>query len=149
MPKIPPQDRSTDSLHVKQRAAVLAFITAAKKKGFTVAIGETRRTRERQAYLYRQNSPKRWVTNCDGTNNLSMHQYGIATDLLLLDSSGRAIWDQRKWRLLYAQVPPKDYGLELIPQELLHVQLAGSQAQVMPNGKLKPAYIKQLGLTLT
>lgn len=150
MAKIPPQNRDLTALHPKQKAAVVTFLAACKAAGFDVRVGETRRTRARQAHLYSLNTPKRWVTNCDGTRNLSMHQYGIATDFLLFKADGKTLdWDTRRWRTLYAQVPPKKYGLEAIPQELCHLQLAGSQAHVQRNGSLDAAYVKQLGLVLT
>lgn len=145
----PSQDRSLDSLHSKQKAAVVAFIAAAKAKGFDVRVSETRRTKARQAYLYSCNTASRWVTNCDGTRNISMHQYGIATDLLLYHKDGTLNWDTRVWRTLYAQVPPAKFGLETIPQELCHLQLAGSQAHVTRGGFLDANYVQSLGLKLT
>jgi|GEM_PF-5189283 len=147
-----PKDREVTSLAPVMQTSIRAFLTAANaalaKQGMRVQVGETRRTRARQAYLYSCNTPKRWVTNCDGTRSVSMHQYGIAVDLVIVNRLGAAVWDARTWRTLYALVPPARYGLELIPQELVHVQLLGSQAHVA-NGRLNQSYVAKLGLKLT
>ena len=147
---LPVQDRKTTSLHPNMCKSVGRFLVACKAKGFDVRIGETRRTKERQNFLFKQNSPTRWVTNCDGYRALSMHQYGIATDFLLYHEDSITLdWDSRSWRTLYAAVPPFDYGLETIPQELVHLQLKGSQMQVVGVGVLSPGYVKLLSLVLT
>ena len=116
---------------------------------FIVRITSGRRTADQQEALFRQNSADRWVTNCDGRKALSMHQYGLAIDIALeRRSTGKIDWDSRTYRTVYARVKPNDYGLELIPQEQVHLQLAGSQARYAA-GKLSQAYIKQLGLVVS
>lgn len=147
----PPRNRSLDDLDADFRACLIRWLFQANAQfpQFEIKVGETRRTVERQNWLYRQNSPTRWVTNCDGINTKSMHQYGIAADLVIIrKENGEAVWDSRVWRTVYAMVPPERYSLELIPQELVHVQFAGSQARYR-NGRLSSGYVQEQHLKLT
>lgn len=147
----PPRNNSMDSLDADFRKNLEGWLAVARAKfpQFEFRVGEARRTAERQNWLFRQNTPQRWVTNCDGIKFLSMHQYGIAADLVIIRRTTRAaVWDARIWRTVYAHVPPEQHGLELIPQELVHVQMAGSQARYS-NGRLTAGYVQQEHLKLT
>lgn len=147
----PQKNRNLDALDADFRLCVERFLTQANAEfpQFEIRVGETRRTQERQAWLYRQNTRDRWVTNCDGVRTKSMHQYGIAVDLVIIrKSTGRAEWDARVWRTVYNRVNPAEYGMELIPQELVHLQMQGSQARYH-NGRLSEGYVREQHLKLT
>jgi hypothetical protein len=154
--KEPPRNNNLDDLDPDFRSCLEQWLKQARAQfpQFEFRVGETRRTTERQHWLYRQNSPTRWVTNCDGINTKSMHQYGIAADLVIIRKNGpgkaddQAEWDARVWRTVYAFVPPHDYGMELIPQELVHLQMAGSQARYR-NGRLASGFVQDQRLKLT
>ncbi|GEM47224.1 M15 family metallopeptidase [Deinococcus cellulosilyticus] len=116
---------------------------------FEVRVTSARRTAQQQNALFRQNSPQRWVTNCDGVRDLSMHQYGLAVDIVLVRrSTGTLDWKQQTYRTVYAHVQPGQFGLETIPQEMVHLQMAGSQARYS-GGRLSPAYCRQLKLVVS
>jgi hypothetical protein len=148
-----------DSLHPAFRQDFERWATAVEKKfpQFEVRVTSARRTKEQQNALFKQNTPQRWVTNCDGYRAKSMHQYGLAVDIVLYRKYPSVkpakltgiTWDSQEYRTVYAHVPPSDYGLELIPQELVHLQLRGSQAQVRGQGVLSAAYVQELGLKLS
>lgn len=147
----PQKNKSLDALDADFRRNLEGWLAVARAKfpQFEIRVGETRRTQERQAWLYRQNTPHRWVTNCDGVRTKSMHQYGIAVDLVIIrKSTGRAEWDARVWRTVYNWVDPTEYGMELIPQELVHLQMAGSQARYH-NGRLSEGFVREQHLKLT
>lgn len=140
-----------DSLNPQFRECVVRWIKAVEERypQFTVRITSARRTAQQQQRLYAQNSPSRWVTNCDGARNLSMHQYGIAVDIALeRKGTGKIDWNSQTYRTVYANVPPDEFGLELIPQEQVHLQQQGSQARYA-GGRLSSAYIHQLGLVVS
>ena len=146
--KEPIQNRDTSTLNPRFRKNLLSFIAAfnAFYKGkYTMKVAETFRTNERQRYLYSLHNPAKgiWKTNCDGVHTYSMHYYRIAADLFVLDRWGRINYNYKLWRAFYAAVRPSAYGLEIIPQELVHVQLAGSQAQYF-NGRLSAGYLAQI-----
>ena len=147
----PKQNRSLDDLDADFRTMLERYIQAVNKAfpNITMSVSETRRTTERQKWLFSQNSDTRWLTNCDGVRFKSMHQFGIAADLFIVDKkTGKSIWDARVWRSVYARIKPEAYDLELIPQELVHVQLKGSQKHYH-SGTLDAAFIKLHRLKLT
>lgn len=139
-----------ESLNPQMRDRVTRWVAAVEAKfpQFKVRITSARRTTRQQQDLFAQNSPSRWVTNCDGVRNLSMHQYGLAVDIALERKGSGIDWDSRTYRLVYAHVPPSDYGLETIPQEQVHLQMQGSQARYA-GGRLSSAYVQQLKLVVS
>ena len=144
----PTRNKNPLSLEHTFRDGLLRFIADVNKRfpQYKMTLGEGKRTATRQNWLFKQNTRNRWVTNCDGYKALSMHQYGIAGDLVLVHKKASfiAIWDARVWRTVYAAFNFADYGLELIPQELVHVQKRGSQANFnVSRGRLEPEYVQK------
>ena len=147
----PTRNKDPLSLEPEFRAGLLRFIADVNKRfpRYKMTLGEGKRSADRQNWLFHQNTRTRWVTNCDGFKALSMHQYTIAGDLVLVYKATPfiAIWDARVWRTVYAAFKLSDYGLELIPQELVHVQKLGSQAHFNVNtGRLEPEYVHKYKL---
>lgn len=92
-------------------------------------VSDTRRTLERQIWLYAQGRVPPWDRGPEVTWTLdSAHRYGIAADIFMVrKSTGDAIWEVSSYQWLYRVVPLKDYGLEHIgPAEWVHIQLQGS-----------------------
>jgi len=52
-------------------------------------------TAEEQNKLYQQGrtKPGKIITNCDGYKKVSAHQRGRAKDIVIIDSTGKLIWD--------------------------------------------------------
>lgn len=126
---IPPIHKDTAKLFPAYRTALTTWLNKVTLAfpGLTVTPCETWRTVERQQYLYAQNRPGHWVTNMDGLAHTSLHQHGLAADIMVIDkASGKAIWDTSKYLEIYKAVPPGSFGLEtLIPSEYGHLQIAG------------------------
>ena len=140
---------SLEVLHPEFRQNLESWLHAVQQKfpQYEFRVLETRRSKERQKKLFSQNSPQRWVTSFDGSRLLSMHQYGLAADITILNRKTRkSVWDARIWRTIYAYIPPSVHGLEVGVQELSHLQLLGAGAQYR-DGELQDKYIKKLGLT--
>jgi|TARA_R110000744_G_scaffold97115_5_gene187753 peptidoglycan L-alanyl-D-glutamate endopeptidase CwlK len=98
-------DRSTDrriaKLHPEFRHTVANFINAMQDKGFYMRVSASYRTPKEQGDLYAKGrtTPKRGktVTNARGTPASSIHQFGIAIDIVELPS-GRDSRTRKKWR---------------------------------------------------
>ena len=123
---VPAQDRNMNHLGQLVRDRAENWLGAVTKAGFRVQVIETFRTAARQDYLYSQGRsiPGDIVTQTRD----SAHEYGVAFDLMPLTWNGRAwvgTWDRALYSRIYAAVPPRKYGLELLPWEMPHVQLAG------------------------
>jgi hypothetical protein len=133
--EIPKQNRDPNALHPNFRDNFESWrspanIWLAKTHGnANVLVVETFRTAERQDWLWLQGRkrgygvfgrPVTWTKD-------SAHELGHAGDVVpqIRQPSGK--WVAR-WDLLdelYKAVPPSKYGLETIPGELPHLQLAG------------------------
>lgn len=125
---MPPINKSLDSLAGLFRAALEAWLTAARAKVEHVEfrVTETRRTLERQQWLYAQgrehpyqNAPRvTWTLD-------SRHRWGLAADLAMIRrSTGEAIWEVSSWSWLYRVAPPHEFGLRhLGPKEWVHLEL--------------------------
>jgi hypothetical protein len=120
------QNRNLNDLHPTFRSKLNAWLKAAQAAGYTIQITETFRTPARQLFLFRQNRPGRWVTSKSGRpGDESMHQYGTASDIVIL-RNGVGIWDGKAYAALYKAVPPAKFGLEpLWGSEWVHLQIAG------------------------
>ena len=125
---MPPIDKSLDSLAGLFRAALLAWLTEAKAKVEHVEfrVTETRRTLERQQWLYAQGREPPYLNTPQRTWTLdSRHRWGLAADLAMIRrNTGEAIWEVSSWSWLYRVVPPHEFGLRhLAPREWLHLEL--------------------------
>lgn len=142
---------SLETLHPEFREHLESWLHAVQQKfpQYEFKVLETRRSKARQKKLFSENSPQRWVTSFDGSRLRSMHQYGLAADIGIVNRSTRkSVWDSRVWRTIYAYIPPSVHGLEVGVQELSHLQLQGAGAQYR-DGDLSEKYIQKLGLTLS
>lgn len=146
----PKQNRNLDELNAKFKSNLTRFINAFNgfyAGKYKMGVSESFRTLDRQRYLYSLNNPARgiWKTNADGVLTYSMHYYRIAADLFVTNRFGATDYNYRTWRAFYQAIKPGIYGLETIPQELVHVQLAGSQAHYF-HGRLSAEYLAKLGM---
>jgi hypothetical protein len=86
-------DRDVEKLHPKFRLQVARLLEALRRRGYHPFIFEAFRSTERQKWLFAQGRtrdldlPK--VTKCDGVENKSRHQAGLAADIWFIDSKGR------------------------------------------------------------
>lgn len=67
-----------------------------KAAGLKVVLAETRRNYEKQADVFRKG-----YSRCDGIKRLSMHQAGLAVDIVALDENGNRSWDYAKFKDTY------------------------------------------------
>lgn len=84
------------------------FIDALDKNGIKYAITETRRSLKSQQDAFRRGASKR-----DGIKLISLHQAGLAIDVVPLDKSGQPTWDYYAYRVEYKQIASiaRLYGL--------------------------------------
>ncbi len=120
-------DRSLDSLHPIFLAPLQAWLRTAEDRVPHVEfrVTETRRTLERQQWLFAQGREEPYLAAPRVTWTLdSRHRWGLAADLAMIrKSTGEAIWEISSWKWVYAQVPPAHYGLRhLGPLEWLHLE---------------------------
>ncbi len=145
-PASPPVNRSMDDLAPLFYAPLEAWLleASAKVQHVQFRVTETRRTLERQKWLYAQGreDPHRHSPVVTWTLD-SRHRWGLAADLAMIRrSTGEAIWEVSSWEWLYRVVPPVDYGLRhLGPKEWLHLELWLADAAI--------ADWRELGLTQT
>ncbi|MBA2666092.1 MAG: M15 family metallopeptidase [Trueperaceae bacterium] len=123
----PPIDRTLGSLHPMFRNALEAWLTEARARVEHVdfRVTETRRTLERQAWLYAQSREAPYLRSPPVTWTLdSRHRFGLAADLAMIrKDTKRAIWEVSSWRWLYRTIPVEPYGLRhLDPIELVHLE---------------------------
>jgi len=85
--------RDINDLEPETRALCLAFLEAAKTKGYNVIITATYRSFAEQDALYAQGrtKPGQRVTNARGGQ--SNHNYRVAFDMCPLDAAGKADWN--------------------------------------------------------
>lgn len=130
----PRQNRSLRSLDVRFSGKLRAWLAAAQGAGFHVLVYETKRTLERQKWLYAAGRTRRGAIVTYTID--SCHRYGCAVDLVPLDARGRANWNG--YAALYRAVPPSRFGLELLDFERPHLQIKGGQKQARAWG-ISPA----------
>jgi hypothetical protein len=126
----PPQDRNLEGLNPIFRDALEHYVAFAQQfTGYEIRFGECRRNTERQLWLLAQgraNSERvrSWTLS-------SRHLWGLACDLILIDSEGKAVWSSAVWEALYATAPPEWFGLKhLAPKEYVHLELASADALI-------------------
>lgn len=54
-------------------------------QGWLPILDYAKRSEHEQVWLFSQNNPKRWVTNCDGVKKISPHQYESSPACLACD----------------------------------------------------------------
>lgn len=126
----PPQNRNRDDLRQIFRTPLerwLADMQAwCKPRGLSVLVYETHRTAQRQAYLYAQGRTRPGPVITYTLD--SAHEYGVAVDwcpLRLVEGDWVQDWSHATYAAIYAACPPQKYGLEKLPWEAPHIQLAG------------------------
>ncbi|MFA5551615.1 MAG: hypothetical protein WDA03_08360 [Trueperaceae bacterium] len=123
----PPVNREIGDLAPAFRIPFLAWLAAAESVLTHVEfrVTETRRTRERQAWLYAQGreEPHLGAPRVTWTMD-SKHRWGLAVDIAMIRrSTGQAIWEISSWQHLYQAVPLEPYGLTtLAPLEYVHIE---------------------------
>lgn len=118
----PQKDRSLDSLHPAMARKVQELLDMLRRAGVPFGIGESRRTVDRQAWLYAsgRTRPGPVLTQKDGglgvwpmahpvasergKTRRSRHQSGLAVDLYPMKADGRGSWcppaEHEAWSLL-------------------------------------------------
>lgn len=135
---IPPPIRDLSLLDPQFRAQFEAWLAAARAAfpHYDFGVHETLRSPERQAALYSQGrtTPGPVVTWTRRSN----HQDGLAADWHLV-RGGVALWAPSLYEIVYATVPPADYGLRTLPGDLVHLELAEAMQLPAP-GRLLIVY---------
>lgn len=132
--------RDWSELEPATRNGILGFIRDAKKIGYTVIVTDTVRTQARQNWLYAQGRTRGGAVVTQTLD--SVHLYRRAVDIVVV-RGGVARWDLLGE--LYKKLPPKKYGLELLPWEKPHLQKIGANGTTQRT----PASViaKKLGYT--
>ena len=123
----PPQNRNMDDLHPAFRPLIESYIKDVSKilTHVELIVTETRRTVERQSWLYAQGRYAPYQnTRVRSWTLWSKHRYGLASDLAMIRrDSGEAIWAEASWAHLLEVCPPEHYGLKnLNPIEWVHFE---------------------------
>lgn len=113
-----------DDLHPLFRARLERWLAQARATfpQFVIRVGETRRIRERQEWLYAFGRTRPGPVRTYTLN--SRHRWGLAADLVIIrrTTPWRAEWDWRVWRAVYKAVPPEQYGLRTLDFEMVHLE---------------------------
>lgn len=137
-PGVEERDRDLAKIHPKVRQAIVATLAALSEQGIPFRIFEGFRTPERQTWLYAQGRtrPGAKVTKAQAWQ--SMHQYGLAADLVLFTSAGWS-WDdsgeKRAW-WTEMQSQARRNGLAPLSFEMPHVELVGADYHKLQQGEL-------------
>lgn len=123
----PPINRIVADLAPAFRIPFLAWLAAAESVLTHVEfrVTETRRTKERQCWLYQQGREAPFLGAPQVTWTLdSRHRWGLAVDIAMIrKATGEAIWEVSSWKHLYKVVPLAPYGLTtLAPTEWVHIE---------------------------
>lgn len=138
----PPVDRALDSLHPVFREPLVAWLREAQSrvKHVTFKVTETRRTVERQRWLYAQGRTPPYQSSPVVTWTLdSRHRWGLAADLAMIrNDTGQPIWEISSWSWLYRFVPPQEFGLRhLGPREWVHLEYWLADAAIAEAASLR------------
>ena len=125
----PPIDRNLDSLHPAFSAVLVAWLNHVSGILTQVEfrVTETRRTEERQRWLYAQGRTPPFDRAPQVTWTLdSRHRWGLAADIAMIRrSTGEAIWSIPSWEWLMKVGGHERFGLRnLAPKEFVHFELA-------------------------
>ena len=134
-------DRDTDSLHPVFRWQFLLWLEAARSRVTHVAfrVTETRRTLERQEWLYAQGREEPyWHAPAVTWTMDSRHRWGLAADIVMIRlATGDPVWEVSSWMWLYREVPLEPFALRhLGPREWLHIEYAHADAAIRHAGVL-------------
>lgn len=101
--------KSLDDLDPIFKARVAMFTATLDKEGIRYTISETRRSYIEQREAFRKGHSKR-----DGLKLISMHQAGLAVDVVPLNSRGEPTWDYIAFADAYKKIAKigRDMGLE-------------------------------------
>jgi len=82
-----------DTLHPSVKPLFEEFLNCIEGAGYNIQITSGYRTNQQQDELYAQGRTKsgKVITNAKGGQ--SMHNFGIAIDIVILDASGEYIWN--------------------------------------------------------
>lgn len=127
MPIVPPSESRLDLLAPVFRLGLEAWLREAMQyvNHVEFRVTETRRTLDRQRWLYAQGRESPYLHSPRVTWTLdSRHRWGLAADLAMIrKETGEAIWEVSSWRWLYRVVPVEPYGLaHLGPREWVHLE---------------------------
>lgn len=75
------------------------FIARLTEAGLAFAVTETRRSYQDQAAAFNRGASK-----CDGLQRLSLHQAGLAIDVVPLDENGKPTWNYRRYPTAYKRI---------------------------------------------
>jgi len=118
-------------LHPIFREKARELLDRLTAEGIPFRLYEGFRSPERQRYLYAQGRTRAGPIITYARPWASYHQYGMAGDFVLFEN-GTWTWDTRGFRKRYwaqLQTTGKQLGLEPLPFELPHLQLAGIRIQ--------------------
>lgn len=99
-----------------------------------IDVHETRRSSERQAWLYKQGREAPYLDKRVVTwTRQSLHQWGLALDWHFVRKAepGVAVWDRDSYLWLYRQVPPEMFGLTSLPGDLNHLEFIFAEQAVI------------------
>lgn len=131
----PPINKNIGDLAPIFRVPFLSWLAAAEERVQHVQfrVTETRRTLQRQQWLYAQGRQEPFMNAPQVTWTLdSYHRWGLAADLAMIRrDTGQAIWEVSSWQWLYRVVPLEPFGLRHIgPREWVHVELLFAQEAI-------------------
>jgi hypothetical protein len=126
----PPQNRSLDDLHPIFRQQLESYVSFAQRyTPHELRIGETRRSLERQVWLFSQGRVN--TERIRSWTVASKHRSGLAADLYMVDRvTGQAVWDTEVWRAMYELAPPAWYGLTTISKEYVHLESVAADQMI-------------------
>lgn len=105
---------------------------------FIFRITETRRTLQRQKYLYSIGRTRQPLGKVVTYTLDSMHRYGLAADIAIIrKASKQAVWDWPVWERVYLAVPPQKYGIERLRWEMPHLQIKDAEIMASQSDKYK------------
>lgn len=147
LPPEPTRNDTLESLAPVFRAPWEAWLAATQGKIPHVEFRtiETRRTLERQRWLYAQGRPGPFQDAPRSTWTIdSRHRWGLAADWIMLrrDEDGQPtnqiVWSIQSYKWVYRVSPPEPFGLRhLAPAEWMHVELLFAEEAIEQADRLK------------
>lgn len=103
---------------------------------FNINVSETRRSAERQRWLYASGRTRPGPILTYTMD--SKHRWGLAADLVITRkiTPWFPIWDYRVWQRVYTAVPPSKHGLKSLEFELVHLEDADADRLIANAPKL-------------
>ena len=88
--------RTSEQIYFERKWRLFGFV--AEAYGITFKTTCFLRTSEQQQALYAKGrtAPGSIITYADGINSHSMHEYGRAADIVIIDSAGAPVWPHTK-----------------------------------------------------